>query len=101
LLKPGQQAKVGANMQIENNVDLEQVVAWKNGYFHFQNASVDLVLQELGRWYDMDIVYQGAIPKRQFGGEISRSSTLQQVLKILEESNVKITVSGKNIVVQP
>src|SRR6185503_833259 len=36
LLKPGQQAQVSAaNIKVTDDVDLEDVVAWKNGYFKF------------------------------------------------------------------
>lgn len=89
LLKPGQQALVADNIKVVNSVDLEGVMAWKNGFFSFNGTSVRELMNQLGRWYDIDIEYKGGIPERQFGGQISKSSNLSEVVKILNESGVK------------
>jgi ferric-dicitrate binding protein FerR (iron transport regulator) len=101
LLKPGQQARVGNQLQVTDNVDTEQVMAWKNGIFHFENATLRQLLLEIGRWYDVEVHYTGAVPQRQFGGEISRNSSLDQVLQILRESDIKFQVSGNKMIVGP
>lgn len=98
-LLPGQQALLNNIIKVKSNVDTEQVMAWKNGLFHFEKASLQKVLSEVGRWYDMEVKFEGTPPDMQFGGEIPRSSSLGQVLKILEESDVQFRVSGKTIIV--
>ena len=101
LLKPGQQAHVLNDISVATNVDLEQVMAWKNGYFSFDNTDLYSVMRQISRWYDVEIVYEGKIPNRKFGGEISRNTNASQVLKILEESKVYFRVEGKKIIVLP
>jgi transmembrane sensor len=106
-LSPGQQALVrtgkadNATIRIVENVDVDQVMAWKNGYFSFANTSLDGVMQQISRWYDVDIVYEGKIPERKFGGEISRNNNASQVLKVLEESDVHFRIDGRKIIVMP
>ncbi len=60
-----------------------------------------VLMRQIARWYDVEIVYEGAIPKRSFGGEISRNTNASQVLKILEESKVYFKIEGKKIIVKP
>lgn len=103
LIKPGQQARLGktGNVQVANNVDLEEIVAWKDGKFQFENANVQTVMRQLGRWYDMEIEYSGVINKH-FGGTISRNVNLSKVLDMLQKTGeVKFTIDGKKIIVQP
>ena len=102
-LKPGQQAELGnyGNIKLVDNVDLDRVVAWKNGYFSFDRADLQTVMRQLARWYDVDISYEGKIPERLFGGKISRNSNASEVLKILRETKVNFRIEGKKIIVTP
>ncbi|MBO9151251.1 FecR family protein [Chitinophaga sp. GCM10012297] len=101
LLKPGQQAGLQGNgrLNIKNNVNVDEVVAWKNGLFQFTDADMPAVMRQLENWYDVNVIYEGNVPERSFGGAIQRSLPLAQVLKILEESNVKFRLEGRNIYV--
>lgn len=101
LLKPGQQAVIkNDNKSIEiRKADMEEVVAWKNGLFQFNGANIGTIMREIGRWYDVNIEYEGKIPVRSFEGKISRDAPLSDVLKILELSNVKFDIQGKKIIV--
>ena len=102
ILKPGQQGVLNNNEdKIEiNNANLEEVMAWKNGIFQFEGAGITSIMKEIGRWYNVEIVYAGKIPVRRFEGKISRDSQLSEVLRILELSNIKFSVVGNNIIVQ-
>ncbi len=101
-LKPGQQAvlrKSDSNIEIKP-ANMDEVMAWKNGLFQFSGANITTIMKEIGRWYDVDIVFDGPVPVRTFEGKISRDAELSEVLKILELSNVKFSVEGKKIVVR-
>lgn len=103
LLKPGQQAqkqKSGA-IAVNDNVNLEEVMGWKNGVFYFENANLQLVLRQLSRWYDVDVVFEKGVPSRTFEGEIQRDLQLSQVLKILEKNKVHFKIEGKTLRVMP
>lgn len=105
LLKPGQQAQVltpatgnqkGTIKVVD--VDPDDVTAWKNGYF--VSGSIDFIMNQLARWYNMEVVYEGTKPQRNFDGKIARGS-LEDVLKILETNNIHVKKSknGKQLVV--
>jgi ferric-dicitrate binding protein FerR (iron transport regulator) len=106
-IKPGQQAvlsTVGTGpIELKNQVDLEAVMAWKDGYFRFENESLQGVLRQLSRWYDVDVVMvdeQHLAPVR-FEGEMERGLDLDQVLKILEKNGVHFNIRDRKIVVMP
>lgn len=100
-LRPGQQARLqpGAAWQVINNVNLEETVAWKNGYFQLDHTRLDVLMRQVERWYDVDVAYQGKIPNRQFGGKIPRSSDIIEVMKLLELSNVHSKIEGNRITI--
>lgn len=101
LLSPGQQSLLSAsnNMLSARQVDLEQVVAWKNGYFKFYREDIRSIMLQISRWYDVDVEYRGQIPAEEFGGKISRAESIQGVIQILKLSKVKCRIEGKKIII--
>jgi transmembrane sensor len=105
VLMPGQQALIskesnGAQeMTLETQPDLEQALAWKNGIFNFRHANLNSVLQQLGRWYDLEIIYEGQPPNRVFGGEITMDLQLEQALRILQDMNVAHRIEGRKLII--
>jgi transmembrane sensor len=101
-IKPGEQAIVPTgndlNIQVQT-ADVDEAVAWKNGLFHFNNADLQEVMRQLSRWYDVDVVYNGPVPNREFGGEMQRDLRLSQVLELLEKNQVNFKIQGKKIMV--
>ena len=103
VIKPGEQARATPNAQPQttSSIDVEAVMAWKNGLFHFEKASLQDVMKQLTRWYDVNVMYEGSIPQREFVGEMERNLSLAQVLKILEKNQVHFRIENKTIVVMP
>lgn len=103
LLKPGQQAQKQkkGTIVVNNKVNIDKVMGWKNGVFYFENADLQTVLREISRWYDVDVVFEKGIPVRTFEGEIQRNLKLSQVLKILEKNKVHFKIDGNVLRVQP
>lgn len=103
LLKPGQQAKTvkSGAIAVKNDINPDEVLGWKNGVFYFENASLKIVLDQLSRWYDVDVVFEKGVGDRKFEGEIERSLNLSQVLKILEKNKVHFKLEGKVLTVMP
>jgi hypothetical protein len=102
ILEPGQQAVQQANgkFNVLNHVDEEEVIAWKNNLFKFgKNTSLQTVMNQLSRWYDMDIIYEGTGKTYHFGGDMPRYSKLSDVLKILAYNGVQFSVDGRKIIV--
>jgi transmembrane sensor len=102
VLSPGQQAQVDQKkIKIVNDADVEQVVAWKNGYFNFDKADLKTVMRQLSRWYDVEIVYEQGVPDLHFLGEIQRGLNLSDVLEGLKRADVHFRIEGKKIIVMP
>ncbi len=101
LLKPGQEARLGTDGRlVVSAADVEAAVAWKNGMFKFNGASIGQVMRQLSRWYDLDVEYVNGIPKDIFQGEMYRDVRASEILKILEASGVHFTVEGKKLLVK-
>lgn len=103
MLKPGQQSQFGRDGEIKivNNVDVERVVAWKNGMFDFENAEIETVMRQLSRWYDVEIEYKGKSDDL-FIAEMRRNIKLSDALKALElTGKVKFDIQGRKIIVMP
>ena len=104
LLQPGQQALVReADQQIAvQDVDTEEAVAWKNGYFMFVEEDLKSIMRKLERWYDVEVEFVGEVEKLKFGGVISRSKSMEETLRILElTGNVHFKVAGRRVTVMP
>lgn len=102
VLQPGQQAgyfkQMGQMVKMEE-ADVDEAVAWKEGYFQFNGADLPTVLRQLVRWYNVEVAYGGEIPQRSFGGRISRKNSLSQVLTILESNGVHFKLEGNKVIV--
>jgi ferric-dicitrate binding protein FerR (iron transport regulator) len=102
LLKPGQQAQISNDIKVLTDVNIDEVMAWKDGKFRFgENTDIGTIMRQISRWYNVDIEYYGNIHQR-FWGSISKNVNVSQVLKILEATGgVKFKVEGSKIVVMP
>ncbi|MBC9928975.1 FecR family protein [Chitinophaga qingshengii] len=101
LLKPGQQGVLNADGKITviDEADPEAAIAWKNGFFQLNNVEMSVVLRQLVRWYDIDIVYTKNIPDWHMTGKIEMNLTLLQVLQVLEQSGLKYRLEGRKLIV--
>ena len=98
IIQPGQQASI-LNNTSEINVaaaDVQNAIAWKNGYFSFHNADLKMVMRQLARWYDIEIVYGNQVPRFEFEGDIDMSLKLSAVLRILEKTGVNFKIEKNN-----
>jgi len=99
-INPGQQAVLTPSGFQIAEVDTEESVAWKNGYFLFKNTDLKTLLAQLERWYDVDIIYDAHAEKR-FYGKISRDVKLSSVLNMLEvTSNIKFRIEGRSVILK-
>ncbi len=99
---PGEQASIAANSSVfqKSNPDIEEVLAWKNGRFKFNNTDVVSIMRQMARWYDVEIKTEGDLSAIRFSGGISRKDNIEKLLEILEsEGRVKFSVQGRNITV--
>jgi transmembrane sensor len=103
VLKPGQQALTQNNSGeiVINETNAENAAAWKDGKFRFDNASLNTVMNELQRWYNVDVKFEGNIPDAKFSGGTPMNSNLSEVLKVLELNGIHFRIEGRTIIVYP
>jgi transmembrane sensor len=105
LLAPGEQAEVdneSKKLSIISHADVNAAMAWKNGQFVFAGQSIQSIMRDISRWYNVDIVYQGVPAKNDYIGEFSRYKNVSEVLKVLElTKTVHFKVEGRTITVMP
>ncbi|KQN38538.1 DUF4974 domain-containing protein [Pedobacter sp. MC2016-05] len=104
ILVPGQQAVFDANSSriLLRNVDVDNVVDWKNGLFIFEDASIKDVMRQVERWYNVEVKYVGKTPSIKFNGVVSRNNNVSKLLKLLQAAgNVEFNINNKTIEVKP
>ncbi|SDK64843.1 FecR family protein [Pedobacter sp. ok626] len=102
VIKPGQQATTYQNKIEVSKANLDEVMAWRNGYFIFKDESIESAIRKIARWYDVEIIYKGAIPTNEISGRISRYQNIWDVLKPLEVAgSIHFKLEGRRIIVMP
>lgn len=103
LLKPGEQSLLEPNgkMEVIEKADVSLAVAWKNGLTSFKSADIKTIMRQVERWYDVEVVYSGAIPVRSFTGDIPRDANLSELLRLLEISRIHFKMEQRKLIVMP
>ncbi|EHQ26279.1 FecR family protein [Mucilaginibacter paludis] len=101
-LSPGQQANIGHSpsgalyLNKVANANIDQVLAWKDGLFSFQDMPFDKAMRQLSRWYDVDVVYQDGVPDTRFAGELGRDVNFSKILFFLSKVNIHYRMERGN-----
>ena len=99
-LVPGQQGQIdkgGDPIALVDHVDLDQVMAWKNGFFSTGEASLEMIMRQVERWYDVKVVYKEAV-EAEFVAKLPRDLPLSKLLQLLElTKQVHFKVDGNRV----
>ncbi len=102
ILKPGQQSLLDASQFTIQAANLEEAVAWKNGYFRFNDERIADIMKKLERWYNIEVIYEGKPSEELFNGKISRFKDISQVLRMLEKTEgIHFKIQGRRVTVMP
>ena len=105
LVKPGQQAQIGPHtgkVRIVEGANTDNIMAWKNGAFSFEDASLKDVLRQIARWYDVEIDYRGNISDKIIRGKMGRDLSLLQMIAVLKGLRVNLMLEGdRKLIVLP
>ena len=80
-------------------MDIDEVMAWKNGWFNFSSLQVMDIMRQIEKWYDVDVYYEGKPGQKRFSGMVSRDNNVSEVLKIMEQAGIRFKIEGKKITV--
>ncbi len=82
--------------------DLEQALAWKEGKFRFRNTSIQTIMRQIARWYNIEVTYEGDLSDIRLTGIISRRENAASLLKILSTTKrVHFDINDNRVVVAP
>lgn len=101
VIRPGEQAQIGKTIRIEKEVDLNQTVAWKNGQFNFDDLTLQEVMRQLERWYDIEVLYEKGVPEYVMGGEMTKGIPLNGLLIGLKKVGVHYRLEGRILIITP
>ena len=101
VIKPGQQAiiNIQGQQKITSDINIDEELAWKNGFFIFKDAGIKGIMQQAARWYDLDVVYEGDIPEIQFSGKMSRKVNFYGFVNILKYAGLHFNIKGKTVTI--
>lgn len=87
ILAPGEQSVLtnNSNSIKVSRVNVDSMIAWKDGQFLFEDAYLKEILLSLSRWYDVKVNLND-LPKTRYTIFISRESKLSSVLKMLDKT---------------
>jgi len=100
ILKPNDQSVVINHQITVHKVDPAEALAWKNGYFQFEDEPISSIMRKIARWYDVEVQYSGNITDGGLNGRVSRTKNISQVIKALEATQtVHFKMEGRRITV--
>jgi len=99
-LIPGQQASISKTVfSVNENIDTDEVMAWKNGQFYFGGSDIKSIMKQIERYYDVEVEFRDEVPY-QFVAKISRDVNVSAFLEKLELTNlIHFEIEGKKIIV--
>lgn len=99
-LSPGQQltTDIQGNTSVKN-ANIDEVMAWMKGIFQFNSLSIDEIMRQVSRWYNVEVIYQNEKPTGKYSGIVNRNTNLVEVLSMLELSGIVCKIEGDSVIV--
>lgn len=100
-LTPNQELTIqNGEFQIRK-VNAVNAISWKNDKFYFSNERLEIVMQKLARWYDVQLFYSNQdIKNYHFSGFIPKYADITQAFTILELTcNIKFNLKDKTVII--
>ncbi|SEN05912.1 FecR family protein [bacterium A37T11] len=100
LLAPMQQAVVNGDNLTISEIDINNELAWRQNKFSFEGKTFRQIMDEVARWYDLEVVYDGPVPEATFFGDAYRNKNLSIVLGLLQSAHIHYQVEpGHRLVI--
>lgn len=103
ILKPGQQAQLkntqSGAISVVNNANIKNVMGWKDGYFSLDDLTLEELMREVERWYDVEVVYEKGIPMKAFFGKVNRDLSLLDFMEGLKDWGVRFRLEGRKLII--
>lgn len=104
VLKPGQQAQIKQvhvvqSITVVHNANIKNVMGWKDGYFNLDDLTLEELMREVERWYDVEVVFEKGIPVKTFFGKVSRNLSLLDFMDGLKDWGVRFKLEGRKLTI--
>ena len=99
VLLPNQQAIWSDDKFKVKQVDARNYVLWKEGIFYFEDVDLEMILDDMARWYNVNIFYMNpTLKKMKFSVEIKRYEDINEILRRIEQTKrVKFEIKDRTI----
>jgi transmembrane sensor len=96
LLHTGRQARLDRNGTLALfDVKVDDYTAWMHGRIRLNNADIEQVMRQIGRWYDVKVEYEGKSSATWTTvGTIPRTLNLSEVLKVLDVDGIHCSLDA-------
>ncbi|MEJ7558550.1 MAG: FecR domain-containing protein [Pedobacter sp.] len=100
ILKPNQQAvNTGREMKIFD-VEAQLLVDWKQGFFMFNQESLEQLMKRISRWYNVEVQFDNPSMKKELiSGTISKYEKLSSLIKVLQRSGIATLELQGNVLI--
>ena len=103
-LIPGQQSRlrIGTSQMDISEVNVSDVISWKDGFFSFKDKPLKEIMLVLSRWYDIEVFIENeTVGDIKFNGVFNKKQHIENILKIIENTHeVKFETKGKTVKVK-
>ena len=99
VLSPNQQAIWSDDKFKVKQVDARNYVLWKEEIFYFEDVDLERILDDMARWYNVNIFYMNpTLKKMKFSVEIKRYEDINEILRRIEQTKrVKFEIKDRTI----
>ena len=101
VLQPNQQGIwLSENRGFEvKEVEARNFSLWREGIFYFEDVDLETILDDMARWYNVNIFYQNPTLKTmRFSVEIKRYENINEILRRIEQTKrVKFEIKDRTI----
>lgn len=99
ILSPNQQAIWSDDEFKVKQVDSRNFVLWKEGVFYFEDVDLETILDDMARWYNVNVFYMNpALKEMKFSVEIRRYGDINEILRRIEQTKrVKFEIKDRTI----
>lgn len=91
-LKPGNLIRVNSNQALMKSLDegeIEEYLAWKDGFLYYDNRSLGFILEDLQKYYDFKFD-RNSVPAENFTIYLARENKLEELILLLDASSHSI-----------
>ncbi|MGN5956515.1 FecR family protein [Sphingobacterium lactis] len=104
ILNPNEQLVLNRkqNKLEKSTVNAQESTSWINGVFNFEGSNLEDVMNQIGRWYNIEVVFEEGVNKEQtFAGSTSMNQNLSEVLKVLKLAGIQTKIVNNQLVIYP